>query len=246
MNSSHQDRHTAELHQMQRAIAGLLIYQDILASEVGIALVELLQAISNGDRSQGNALICLTAYGRFFKALATENCSWEEYLINRILQAENPFSLQVQNVESDFSLESLRSHLSPVLVAAVKQDLHSLYILYSCGQYIPQWVQQISGKPVCWLGSNKSDRQLAIFTRFQQQNWEELLEDISRYYRQSGVGIFGKYRALKWQNGLVKIANPDRIQIDQLVGYELQKATLIKNTNFCYPGLCRNFAEWCS
>ena len=86
MNSSHHDRRTAELHQMQRAIAGLLIYQDILDSEVGIALIELLQAIVNGDRSQGNALICLTAYGRFFKALATAKCSWEEYLIDRILR----------------------------------------------------------------------------------------------------------------------------------------------------------------
>ena len=70
MTSSHHDRHTAELHQMQRAIAGLLLYQDVLANEVGIALVELLQSIASGDRSQGNALICLTAYGRFFKALA--------------------------------------------------------------------------------------------------------------------------------------------------------------------------------
>ena len=70
MNSSHQERRTAELHQMQRAIAGLLLYQDILDNEVGIALVNLLQAIASGDRSQANALICLTAYGRFFKALA--------------------------------------------------------------------------------------------------------------------------------------------------------------------------------
>jgi uncharacterized protein len=55
----HQERHTAELHQMQRAIAGLLVYQDILVGEVGSALIDLLQAIANRDRSQGTALICL-------------------------------------------------------------------------------------------------------------------------------------------------------------------------------------------
>ena len=68
MNSSHQDRHTAELHQMQRAIAGLLLYQDILDNQVGKALIKLLQAIANGDRSQGNALTCLAAYGKIGRA----------------------------------------------------------------------------------------------------------------------------------------------------------------------------------
>ena len=101
MNSSHRDRRTAELHQMQRAIAGLCLYQDLFSCEIGVALIDLLKAIASGDRSQADTLICLTAYGRFFKALATENWSWEEFIVNGILQAENPFSLQAQKTEFD-------------------------------------------------------------------------------------------------------------------------------------------------
>ncbi|MCY7368909.1 MAG: ATP-binding protein [Chamaesiphon sp.] len=227
MNSSHQDRHTAELHQMQRAIAGLLLYQDILDSEVGKALIELLQAIANGDRSQGNALICLTAYGRFFKALADQNCSWEEYLIDRLLQAENPFSLQVQKITLG---DSTGRRLSPALVSAARQDLASLHVLYTCGQYIPQWVGQIGGKPVCWLDCNISEQQHSIVKALHSQNWGELVDDLAAYYQQAGVGIFGKYRALRWQGQLWGIPHPDRVQIDSLIGYEQQKATLIKNT----------------
>jgi uncharacterized protein len=236
MNSSHQDRHTAELHQMQRAIAGLLLYQDILDSEVGNALVKLLQAIANGDRSQGNALICLTAYGRFFKALAEQNCSWEEYLIDRLLRAENPFSLQVQKIDRSDSTGTPENRLSPVLVTAARQDLQSLYILYTCGQYIPQWVEQIGGKPVCWLECNLSARQHAIVTALHSQNWGELVEDLAGYYQQTGVGIFGKYRALRWQDRLIGISYPDRVQIENLVGYEQQKFTLIKNTESLLAG----------
>jgi uncharacterized protein len=236
MDSSHLDRHTAELHQMQRAIAGLLVYQNILDNEVGIALVELLQAIANGDRSQGNALICLTAYGRFFKALATENCSWEEYLIERLLQAENPFSLQAQRIDLDNSIGTLSERLSPTLVIAARQDLQSLYVLYTCGQYIPQWVERIGGKPVCWLECRISNRQTAIASALHSQNWGELVDDLAEYYQKYGVGIFSKYRALKWQNGLIGIAHPDRIQIDSLVGYDLQKTTLINNTNSLLAG----------
>jgi uncharacterized protein len=236
MNSSHHDRHTAELHQMQRAIAGLLVYQDILDSEVGIALIDLLQAIVSGDRSQGNALICLTAYGHFFKALAVENCSWEEYLIDRLLQAENPFSLQVQSIDPNFLKESLAKHLSPALVMAAGQDLQSLHILYTYGQYIPQWVQQVGSKPVCWLETRKIDGRLPIVNALSSQKWGELVEDLARYYQQAGVGIFGKYRALKWQNRLIGITHPDRVQIEDLIGYEQQKITLIKNTKSLLAG----------
>jgi uncharacterized protein len=241
MVSSHHDRHTAELHQMQRAIAELLVYQDMLADDVGVALVELLQAIANGDRSQGNASICLRAYGRFFKALATQNCSWEEYLIDRLLQAENPFSLQVQNIDVDNPTESLAKLLSPDLVRAAQQDLQSLYLLYTYGRYIPQWVQQIGTKPVCWLESRNSDvptadRRAAMFSVLHTRNWDELVEDIARYYQQSGVGMFGKYRALRWQQRLVGISHPDRVQLDDLVGYEQQKATLITNTKLLLAG----------
>jgi uncharacterized protein len=230
MNFSHHDRHTAELHQMQRAIAGLLIYQDILADEVGIALIELLQAIASGDRSQGNTLTCLTAYGRFFKALATENCSWEEYLIDRLLQAENPFSLQSQNIDLDLATSALSTGLSPTLRIAARQDLEALYVLYTCGQYIPQWMERIGGKPVCWLECRIEKRQSPIVTALHSQNWGELVDDLARFYQQAGVGIFGKYRALKWQNHLMGITNPDPIQIEDLIGYDRQKAALINNT----------------
>jgi uncharacterized protein len=235
MNSSHQDRRTAELHQMQRAIAGLLLYQDILASEVGAALIELLQAIANGDRSQGNALICLTAYGRFFKALADQNCSWEEYLIDRLLQAENPFSLQVQNINLLAPVET-PNRLSPALLTAAQQDLASLYTLYTCGQYIPQWIEQIGGRPVCWLECRIADRQHPIFKALRSQNWGELTNSVAAYYQQAGVGIFGQYRALRWQDRLQGIAHPDRVEIANLIGYEQQKATLIKNTGSLLAG----------
>lgn len=225
------DRPTAELYQMQRSIAGLFLYQDILNCEVGEALVALLPAISCGERSQIDALICLTAYGRFFKALATENCSWEEYTIDRLLLAENPFSLQAQNLPLD--------RISPAIVNAAKQDLQALHVLYALGSYIPQWMQQIGGsqgKPIDWIDSRKSTQKSAIIEALTSRNWGELVEMIAAYYREAGVGIFGKYRAFGWQNGLIGIAHPDRVSLDELVGYDEQKATLIQNTQALLAG----------
>jgi uncharacterized protein len=226
------DRHTAELHQMQRAIAGLLLYQDILDGEIGLALVSLLQAIASGDRSQRNGLICLTAHGRFFKALAAQNCSWEEYLIDRLLQAENPFSIWAQKTAFD--------KLSPALIAATRQDLQALHILYTHGHYIPLWVEQIANptdRSVVWTQSNPlEDGCPNIVRALHTTNWEKLVPDLAAYYHRAGVGIFGKYRALRWQSQLIGIVHPDRIDLNSLIGYEQQKATLIKNTESLLAG----------
>jgi uncharacterized protein len=225
------ERHTAELHQMQRAIAGLFLYQEILEDEIGTTLIDLLQAIANGDRSQGNALSCLTAYGRFFKALASQNCSWEEFLIDRLLSAENPFSLQAQTTTFD--------RLSPAIGRAAQQDLQELHTLYTKGKYIPQWVEQLgslNGKSISWIESDTIESKSAIIQALQTRNWGELVGDLAAYYQQSGVGIFGKYRALRWKNQLIGIPHPDRVQINALVGYENQKSTLIKNTNSLLAG----------
>jgi predicted AAA+ superfamily ATPase len=225
MNSSHRDRRTAELHQMQRAIAGLCLYQDLFSCEIGLALIDLLKAIASGDRSQADTLICLTAYGRFFKALATENWSWEEFIVNGILQAENPFSLQAQKTEFD--------RLSSALVTAARQDLQALDTIYRHGQYIPQWMQQVGNfneEPIAWIESSNLDKKSVIINALQTKSWGELVEDLARFYQQSGVGIFGKYSALKWQDRLIGIAHPDRISIEDLVGYAEQKNTLINNT----------------
>jgi uncharacterized protein len=225
------DRHTAELHQMQRAIAGLFLYQEILDDEIGATLIDLLQAIANGDRSQGNALSCLTAYGRFFKALASQNCSWEEFLIDRLLSAENPFSLQAQKTTFD--------RLSPAICRAAQQDLQELYTLYTRGKYIPQWVEQLgslNGKSISWIENSPIESKSAIVKALQTREWGELVGDLAAYYQQSGVGIFGKYRALRWKDRLIGIPHPDRVQINALVGYENQKSTLIKNTNSLLAG----------
>jgi uncharacterized protein len=225
------ERHTAELHQMQRAIAGLFLYQEILDGEIGAALIDLLQAIANGDRSQGNALSCLTAYGRFFKALASQNCSWEEFLIDRLLSAENPFSLQAQKTTFD--------RLSPAIGHAAQQDLQELYTLYTRGKYLPQWVEQLgslNGKSISWIESSTIEPKSAIVKALQTRDWGELVGDLAAYYHQSGVGIFGKYRALRWKDRLIGIPHPDRVQINALVGYENQKSTLIKNTNSLLAG----------
>jgi predicted AAA+ superfamily ATPase len=230
------DRYISELHQTERGIASLLLYQDVFDDEIGRSFIELLTAIVHSDRSRKNTLDCATAYGKLFRALAARNYNWKYYLIDRILEAENPFTLQVQTS----SLESLPA----ALVAAARHDLQALQKIYHCGQQIPDWMQQVANSGdlvVSWADlyplEDAIEPSTGILTTLtKSENWANNLADLAAHYHRSGVGIFGQYRAFRWQGQLVGIRHYDPVQINSLIGYPEQKATIIKNTEALLAG----------
>ncbi|PMB26277.1 AAA+ family ATPase [Fischerella thermalis CCMEE 5198] len=223
----------AKVQFLQRQAASLLLYQSVLQTEVGVAFVDLLQAIRY---SEADARSCLQAYGIYFRALATKNQNWEEYLITQILKAENPFTKQAQQQEFE--------NLPIALVAAAKHDLLALQQLYECSSAVlSEWVQNIAHlpvSPVVWYLEEASTA--AVETQFitylqQLENWADAVEDLAAYYRQYGTGLFAQYKALRWQNGqFLGIPYPDPVKLSELVGYESQKEALLKNTEFLLSG----------
>lgn len=205
-----------------RQIQSLLLYQSIFDNEIGTAFLNLLQTLDRKDSD------CLKAYSNWFKNLAVINQSWQDYLLDRILQDDNPFSQQIQRVDLQ--------QIPRATIAAVKYDLNILQNIYKCTpEQISQWVQtasNLSVAPVVW---NLKTAKESFLHR--QTNWTEALTELADYYRQHGTGIFARDRAFRWQQGqFLSISNPDPIQLDEIVGYELQKQALQKNTEFLLAG----------
>lgn len=226
---------------LQHACASLLVYQSVLDNEVGNAFIKLLQAIRQLDLLQAlrhsdiDELDCIRAYSNWFRSLAANNQSWQDYLITQILTADNPFTRQVQQKEL--------TDLSPSLIAAAQQDLQILQSLYECSSdEISQWVQtaaQLSIAPIAWsCNSVEVGHEIAIRNQLKHlESWADAIENLATYYQQFGTGIFAKYKALRWQPGqLIGIPYPDPVQLQQLVGYEYQQDTLLKNTEFLLAG----------
>ncbi|MBD1902746.1 ATP-binding protein [Trichocoleus sp. DQ-A3] len=222
----------ASIEFLQRQAASLLLYQSVLRGEVGTAFLNLLQALSSNNT---NGLACLQAYGTWFQALAARNQGWQDYLITQILRTDNPFSKQVQQ----------SSLLPPALVAAAQHDLQALQSLYNCSSdQLSRWVQataKLLAAPVAW--NQQQDRvgaihELPIWEKFQMsENWVDVLESLAAHYQRYGTGLFASYRALRWQSGqLVGISYADPVQLPELVGYESQKDSLLKNTKFLLAG----------
>jgi uncharacterized protein len=216
---------------LQRQAASLLLYQSVLQGEVGMAFLELLQAIRYTD---ADARGCLQAYGSYFHALADRNQNWEDYLITQLLFSKNPFTrlAQLQKFED----------LPPALLAAVQHDLQVLQSLYECSSAsLSEWIQSVAHtpiSPVVWY----KEQELGVETKFatylqELDNWGDAVEELAAYYQQYGSGLFGEYRALRWQAGqFIGIRYSDPIQLSALVGYESQRDALLKNTEFLLSG----------
>lgn len=215
---------------LQRQAASLLLYQSVLQSEVGVAFLDLLQAIRYAD---ADARGCLQAYGSYFHTLAARNQNWEEYLITQILKDENPFSRLAQQREF--------KDLPPALIAAVQHDLQVLQSVYECSSAsLSEWVQNVAHlpvSPVVWY--QEQDGVNAEKTLFLQhlEHWADAVEELAAYYRQFGTGLFAEYHALRWQAGeFIGIRYPDPVKLNELVGYESQRDALLKNTEFLLSG----------
>ena len=234
------DQRMQAVGMLQRQAAALLLYQSVLETDVGQAFLQLLQFLGEPD---GDGLEVRRRYGRWFYGLAARQQSWQDYLMEAILTADNPFSQQAQRMPL--------AQIPGPLVAATKQDLARLQRIYSCDvTQIAQWVGQgIEAEgthdcPVVWSGECGIVSETLKGVEVAEPpvlppgvDWTERLEALSGYYRQHGVGLFARYRAFRWQQGrLVGIAHPDPVRLRELVGYEHPQAELIKNTEFLLAG----------
>jgi predicted AAA+ superfamily ATPase len=201
----------------------LLIYQTFLDDEPGRLWQQLLVA------DKDNILV---AYGQWFCCLADRQLGWQDYLIQQLLTTDNPFTKQVQ--------QTSWADLSAELQQAVHHDLAILREIYKCScSQIAQWVTAATGlETVAWADHlpSKNPSNLANILDC-SPDWLVQLPDLIKHYGQFGTGRFAQFSAFRSQQGeLQGIADPDPIELQQLVGYSWQQAALLQNTQALVAG----------
>jgi len=228
------DSVSSSIQFLQRQVASLLLYQSVLDDEIGQAFLRLLRAFRQQDQ---DGLGCLDEYGQWFRAMAAAGLSWQDYLLTQIVRADNPFTRQVQR--------SPLNDLPTALVAAAEQDLRRLKSLYECsGHQFNLWMKagfSLAVPLVEWAIAPSASVKTINPTLWQQfqisEDWAEVLPDLAAHYRQAGIGVFATYHAFRWQDGqFAGVAYPDPIRLRSLVGYEIPRAALLKNTEALLAG----------
>jgi uncharacterized protein len=253
----HPSAATPDVGSLALRAAGLHLFRDVLADEVGETLMGLLQALSV-DEDRADARRLLSAYGRLFSLLAAEAETgqnpaggdvWQNHLLERLLASDNPFSRRAERSPGG---------LGVALREAAGRDLRLLRDLFHLdGEAVVALLRLKLGGEASLVPWPRLDRAPSLADRpsppaptlkqrlASEEDWPSLVDDLANHFASSGAGLFGRYRAFRWtrRDGtghLEGISHPDPTRLEELVEYEMERALLLQNTEQFVSGFPAN------
>lgn len=225
------------------ALDSVSIYRNLLEDEVISKFRELLNYISKSPVELDGAINVYNDF--FFKFAKSGLVSMEEYILDKIIYDENPFSYSGTNEKAASNdLDSLQ------LVTKLSSNVikNRLIQIFNNSEYkyiierLPEWVSKIEAKDesLC-LGDFQGIKETIAANIFWSQSVKALLE----FHKNNGCGIFAHFRAFVWERLLGKgqlkgIEAPDPTLLSDLIGYELERSTVIENTLQFLKGFSAN------
>ena len=168
---------------------------------------------------------------------------WRDYLTFLLLTNENPFTLTAEKVgASEGSVNGFAKSDFGIFLKLMNYDFSKLeeqlgvdcFTTVTNYHSIPK-KKNMYNRNVSEKVRDISDR-LAVLDPEDPQAPSEAFAILTDFYKQYGVGMFGLNRAfrIKHEEGqdleFIPINNTDRVMLDDLVGYEIQKKRLRDNT----------------
>lgn len=192
---------------MKQRLDGLVIFRDLLEKKSMTALREMLSACCQGD---GGAF---TSHCAEFEArLFLHDDDWTRYLHKIVMESEN------------ICIRNKAAANSPVLQSCLQSEL---VFLDELGQLrLEQLLEKMDHAPVFMAGWNTSEVSI-------REDYNQRMREIST----KGYGIFARYHMFTVEDGhLVPVKHPDPQQLEQLPGYESERAKVIANTQALLEG----------
>ena len=251
-----------DITQVRWGIKQLTVYRGMLQDEVVQQFTQLLDLL---DREQLYLEKLTEVYAAFSNLLIQRTelsvadlvgDPWQNYLLDKILEEENTFTRKAEKIPF--------SELGISLIEATKRDLSFLQNCFAIdGARIRELISRRIGREgekenifsLGWLELadlrplkaennypqpyyRELKKQKDSF--YQAGEWGYLVEQLAAYYFRVGSGKLGRYWAFYWDEGLQGIANPDPIQMENLIGYQEQRAVVIGNTKQFLGGGANN------
>lgn len=162
---------------------------------------------------------------------------WQGYLTYLLTTNENAFSMSCEKVGAiDGSLNDLALHDLQIFFEAYHMDWDSVEA--SLGVHFLGLISSYEGssnKGVIYSHALRDRIEILNRCLSTADNKEEMYGALTDFYREYGVGKYGLHRAFKIKKcgedtRIVPITKTEKIYLNDLVGYEIQKQKLIHNT----------------
>ena len=169
---------------------------------------------------------------------------WHNYLAYFLITSENPFSLTCEKTgASDGSVNHFAKNDFSAVKALFDYDFSAIEraLGIDCFSHISDY-RAIEKKELMY-NKNVSEKVQALSLSLEQAEDENgFFDAVTGFYKDYGVGMFGLNKAFRITNdaegGLVflPINNMEKVMLDDLVGYEIQKKKLVDNTRAFVEG----------
>ena len=252
-----------QCRQAARAARNLLLFRDVVDDPIGRAHIAVIDALAKDDREQAR-----THFSELFYQLAktvelgeaSPGDALQQHLLDRILLDDNPFSQKCEQAGP--------AAVGPALHEAARQDLTALHQLFALSGGIisnaisKQIVQTTLNPhaPSIDASTLPALRELAplrlaaaatdsnIRRCFEQTvDWSMLVEQLADLFNSRGAGQLARYRAFRWigsnprdDHPLQPVVDIDPIRLTDLIGYDVEREIVIKNTEYFLAGQVAN------
>lgn len=174
---------------------------------------------------------------------------WHNYLTFYLITNENPFSLTCEKVgANDGSVNEFAKNDFKVFMNLFNYDFRSIEeaLGINCFSLISDYKAIV--KKELMYNKNVSEKVQALSLKLETAKDEnEFFNYVTDFYKAYGVGMFGlnkAFRVIGGDNGVTftPINNMDKVMLDDLIGYEIQKKKLVENTEAFVQGRKANNA----
>lgn len=237
---------------MYKEVAKLILYRDLGEDSILLKLSGIFEDFELNRASNAELTTRIYAQMKVLLDLATQygfdKNLWHNYLTFILLTNENSFSMTSEKVganngtvnhfaKGDFAIFK---KLFDFDFAPIEETLGIDCFSTICNYHSIQKKERMYNK-------NVSEKVQAVSEKIEQaKDADEVFTIVTDFYEAYGVGMFGLNRAFRikhLENGVefLPINNTERVVLDDLIGYEIQKKKLIDNTEAFIKGLpCNN------
>lgn len=170
---------------------------------------------------------------------------WQNYLTYLLITDENPFSITCEKIgANDGSVNHFAKNDFKAFMELFHYDFGYLEDALGVDCFSTLSDYCAIGKPELMYNKNVSEKVRALSGKLAAaKTEEEFFACVTDFYRDYGVGMFGLNKAFRIGNvdefghiTFQAINNMDKVMLDDLIGYEIQKKKLIANTKAFVEG----------
>ena len=170
---------------------------------------------------------------------------WHNYLTFFLVTNENPFSITCEKVgANDGSVNHFAKNDFKVFYNLFHFDFSTIEkeLGIDCFSQLSNY--KAIGKKELMYNKNVSEKIIDLSAKLELAADEnEFFDSVTAFYKAYGVGMFGLNKAFRIKESssesgveFVAINNMDKVMLDDLIGYEIQKKKLIDNTKAFVEG----------